>query len=379
MNLPFGDPARRDREAPVVLDAVTATATGELLTPQALATRLAPVSLVFVGESHTSPGVHEAQRRLIEALAAAGRKVRVGLEMFPYTEQPALDRWLEAGASEDELVTAAHWYKHWGYDFRFYRDIFALARARKLPLIAVNTPREVVTAVRKKGFDQLTAEEAAHIPKQIDTTSDEHRQLFLAMIGGAHTGMPESAMDGMWKAQCTWDATMAYHAVEATRAAAGDPAAVVVVLLGSGHVAFDLGAPRQARQWYAGTMATVIPTPILDDDGKPAQVRASYADYLWGLPPDPASPPYPSLGVTLTERPDVPHPVVSAVSAGSPAFSAGLLEGDRLVSADGIALPDKEAFLQVMGGKRWGDGVALIVERAGKTVAVDAALRRKTR
>jgi uncharacterized iron-regulated protein len=381
MNLPFGDPARRDREAQLILDAVTVTATGESLTPEALAERLAGVALVFVGESHTSPGVHEAQRRLIEALSAAGRKVKVGLEMFPYSEQATLDRWTESGGTEEELVRDAHWYRYWGFDFRYYRDIFALARARKLPLVGVNTAREVVTAVRKKGFENLTPEEAAQIPRKIDLDSDEHRQLFSALMGGdAHGGMPASSMTGMFRAQCTWDATMAYHAVRAlTEPSAPDPADVMVVLLGSGHVAFGLGAPRQARQWFPGPMATVIPLPIIDDDGNRTKVRASVADYIWGLPPDPPSSPYPALGVTLAERKDVPHPVIATVSAGSPAAQAGVQAEDRLVSFDGVTVPDKETFLQAMGGKRWGDGVALVLERGGQTVTVNAPLRRKTR
>jgi uncharacterized iron-regulated protein len=390
MNLPFGDPARRDREAPLVLDAITATATGELLTPQALAARLASVSLVFVGESHTSAGVHEAQRRLIEALASAGRKVQIGLEMFPYTEQGTLDRWGQGTGSEDDLVREAHWYKHWAYDFRFYREIFSLARARRLPLVAVNTAREVVTAVRKKGFDKLTPEEAAQIPRQIDTDNGEHRRLFRAFFGAGdptHGGMSDAAMEGMFRAQCTWDATMAYHAVQAltgspaatasTSQPARDPAAVMVVLLGAGHVAFGLGAPRQARQWFSGAMATVIPLPILDEDGTPTRARASYADYLWGLPPEPSSPPYPSLGVTFAERKDVPHPVIASVSAGSPAAAAGLLAEDRIVSLDGVVVADKEAFLAAMAGKRWGDGLVLVLERASKSVTVTAPLRRQ--
>jgi membrane-associated protease RseP (regulator of RpoE activity) len=187
-------------------------------------------------------------------------------------------------------------------------------------------------------------------------------------------------MDGMFRAQCTWDATMAYHAVRAlTESNPPDPADVVVVLLGSGHVAFGLGAPRQARQWFSGTMATVIPMPIIDDEGDKTKVRASVADYIWGLPPDPPSSPYPALGVTLAERKDIPHPVIATVSAGSPAAVAGLQAEDRLVSFDGVPVADKETFLQVMGGKRWGDGAALVLERGGQTVSVTAALRRKTR
>jgi membrane-associated protease RseP (regulator of RpoE activity) len=196
--------------------------------------------------------------------------------------------------------------------------------------------------------------------------------------------MSDAAMEGMFRAQCTWDATMAYHSVQAltgtpaasTPQPARDPATVMVVLLGAGHVAFGLGAPRQARQWFSGAMATVIPMPIIDEDGKPARARASYADYLWGLPPEPASPPYPALGVTLAERKEVPHPVIASVSASSPAAAAGLLAEDRIVSFDGVVMADKEAFLAAMATKRWGDGVVLVLERAGKSVTLTAPLRR---
>jgi uncharacterized iron-regulated protein len=394
MNLPFGDPARRERQAPLALDAITDTASGELITVEALAARLAPASLVFVGESHTSPDVHETQRRLIEALAASGRPVLIGLEMFPHAEQAALDRWAlgpdakDAGEgkeaqSEEDFLRSAHWYKHWGFDFRLYRDIFLLARARRLPLVGVNAPREVITAVRKKGFDKLTAEEAAHLPPpaQIDTTSEEHRRLFRAFFGegdSAHGGLPDAAMEGMFRAQCTWDATMAYHAVKALEARK-DPRAVMVVLLGSGHVAFGLGAPRQARKWFGGAIATVIPMPALGDDLKPERVRASYADYLWGLPPEALFPPYPTLGTTMADRKEVPHPVITEVGDGSPGAVAGLKPEDRVVSVDGAAVADKEAFLLAMSRKRWGDGAALVIERGGQQLSVNAALRRTTK
>jgi uncharacterized iron-regulated protein len=376
MNLPFGDPARRDRSAPLVLDAITATAAGELLTPQELAARLAPVSLVFVGESHTSADVHRAQRRLIEALVAAGRKVLVGLEMFPYTDQAALDRWVQSDESEADFVRDSRWYRAWGYDFRYYRDIFLVARAHRLPMYGVNVPREVITAVRKKGFDKLSPDEARHIPIKVDTDSDEHRRLFQAMIGGdSHGGMPGMDLEGMFRAQCTWDAVMAHFALAALEAHP-DPAAVMVVLLGSGHVAFGLGAPRQARLTTQRSLATVIPLPIIDEDGKRAQPRASYADYLWGLPPEPAVAPYPALGVSLIERKDLPHPVVTSVAERSPAAAARIAAEDRIVSIDGVDVPDKETFQRLLAGKEWGDGLAVVVERAGQRLTLNAALRR---
>ena len=112
----------------------------------------------------------------------------VGLEMFPYTEQPALDQWNGGAISEDEFLRSSHWYKHWGFDWRYYREIFLLA-PEGVQFFGVNTPREVISAVRKKGIDKLTPEEAAHLPARIDTGSDEHRRLFKAYFDdgdGAH-------------------------------------------------------------------------------------------------------------------------------------------------------------------------------------------------
>lgn len=378
-DLPLGDPARRDREAPLVLDAITATATGELLTPETLLPRLAGVRLLFVGESHTDPGAHEAQRRLIEALVSTGRTVMVGVEMFPYTSQPDLDRWNGGEWTEAQLVREGHWYRHWGFDWRLYRDIFLLA-SLGVRFHGVNTAREVISAVRKKGFAGLTPEEKAQLPARIDTASDEHRRLFQAYFGGgdATHGMSAAAFEGMFQAQCAWDATMAWHAVKALETH-GDARAIMVVLLGSGHAAFGLGAQRQAAAHTRLPTATLIPVPIAGEDGQPTRVRASYADYLWAIPPEPAESPYPAAGVSLADRKGVPHPVVTAVRAGAPAAAAGLAAEDRVVSLDGAPVADKEAFLLAMSGKRWGDGVTLVIERAGQRHTVVVPLRRSRR
>ncbi len=94
LNLPIGDPARKDREAALVLDGITDTAKGDTLTPPELAARLDGVKLLFVGESHMDIEFHEVQLRVIQELHKRGRQVLVGLEMYPVpAEQQWLDRW----------------------------------------------------------------------------------------------------------------------------------------------------------------------------------------------------------------------------------------------------------------------------------------------
>lgn len=382
LHLPLGDPERRDREVPLELDAVTDAATGELLTPAEAATRLADARLVLVGELHTSMDFHRAQLRLLEELARSGRPVLVGLEMYPYTEQEHLDRWSGGLLTEDGFVTLSRWYDAWGYPWEYYREIFLFARNHGIPLYAINAPRDVVSRVRKDGFEGLSEAERAHIPETVDLESDEHRKLFRAFFetdgddGGMHASMSDEQLEAMFAAQATWDATMAHNAVRVL-AAHGDPSAVLVVLVGSGHVAYGLGIERQAARWFDGRVASVIPIPVEDEDGlRVAAVQASYADFVWGLPPQ-GDPLFPSLGLsTAAVSDDDPRRRVIHVAEDSVAAAAGFEVGDVLLTMDGEGLSDREALQRRMAGMRWGDAAVFGVERGGDTVALRAWFRR---
>jgi uncharacterized iron-regulated protein len=379
LDLPIGDPARRDRHAPLAIDGVTDAATGDIITPREMAARLKDVRLLFVGESHTDIEFHNAQLRTIQELVRAGRKVMVGLEMFPYTEQAPLDQWNEGKLSEAEFLKAARWYKNWGYHWNYYREVFLFARDHKVPLYAVNTPREVVSAVRKKGFANLTPEEAAHIPAKIDTDNAEHYRLFKAFFTEADSmhsaGMGEEMWQGMFRAQCTWDATMGYNAAQALRKH-GDREAIMVVLIGSGHVAYGLGAERQARLWFDGKIASLIPIAVVEQEKcerKPVVVRASYADFLWGLPAS-TTPLYPSLGLST---PSGESFKVINVPKGSVAAEAGFAVGDELLTMDGQKLESQEQWKTLLSEKRWGDASEFTVQRGDTTPTLVARFRRR--
>jgi uncharacterized iron-regulated protein len=378
LNLAIGDPARRDRTAPLVLDAATDTATGQALSPDELAAKLDGVRVLFVGESHTSIEFHNVQLAVLQALARRGRPVLLGLEMFPYTEQAALDLWNSGTVDEAAFVEQSRWYRMWGYHWNYYRDIFLAARAAKIKVHAINTPREVVSAVRKKGFKDLTPEEAAHIPERIDVDDAEHMKLFRAFFEGGdgmHSTMSEEMWTAMFRAQCTWDATMGYNAVQALEKD-GRPDAIMVVLIGSGHVAYGKGAERQARLWFDGRMASLIPVPVADEKGAAPVVRASYADFLWGVAHEKHAL-YPSLGLSTPERKDGEPAKVIAVPKDSVAARAGFQVGDVLLSMDGVAIDRKETMATLMSGKRWGDTATFRVRRGEAELTLVAAFRRQ--
>ncbi len=379
LRLPIGDPARKDRDSAVVLDAITETAGGAVLTPAELPARLSGVRLLLVGEEHTAMESHRVEKRVLEELAAAGRHVSVGLEMYPYVEQPSLELWVGGKLSEKEFVAQSRWYKNWGYNWGYYRDIFLLAGEKQMPMFAVNTPREIVAAVRKKGFTGLTQEEAAHVPAKIDTDSPDHLRLFKASFGeeGFHTGMSEADWKKMFEAQCTWDATMAQNAVAAAKKSAGDEKAILVVLAGSGHVQYGLGIERQAARLFSGRIATLVPVAVRDEKSKPVRsVRASYADFVWGVARE-SDPLFAELGVSTRPAEGGKGVSVINVEKKSVAERAGIALGDIIASLDGTAVEDRETLNRLVAEKKWGDSARLALRRGGGPVNVTAYFRRE--
>jgi uncharacterized iron-regulated protein len=390
VDLAIGDPARKDRKVTVGVDRLIDTSTAAEISPADLARRFRDTRLLLIGETHTSSESHRVQRQVIEALHHAGRRVIIGLEMYPYTAQVPLDRWSRGAAdgpapmSEEAFIKESAWYLHWGYHFGYYRDIFLFARDRGVRMVGVNAPREVISAVRKKGLRNLAPEEARQLPPEIDTDDPEHLALFKAHFGaddvthgGSRSGSGSGGItDDVWKnmlaAQTAWDATMAFHAVKAWREARDDQA-IVVVLVGSGHVAYGLGIERQARRWFDREISTLLPIDI--KQGETLDVRASYANVVWGVPSEPY-PAHPSLGITpVTRSADQLQQVVS-VDRNSAAARAGVVQGDIVLAIDGQPVASREDFNRLSALKDWGDTAEMKIRRGAEELTLKLLLRR---
>ncbi|MCC6652077.1 MAG: ChaN family lipoprotein [Candidatus Eisenbacteria bacterium] len=379
-HLPIGDPARKDRTVGVVLDGITDAARGDTISVAELATRLDGVRLLFVGESHVDMEFHRVQLRVLQELQRRGRSVMIGLEMYPVTEQKWLDRWYgEKKLTEEQFLTESRWYKNWGYHWNYYRDIFLFAREHQVRMFGVNLPRGVVGTIRTKGFDSLGVEHRAMLPPRVDLDSEEHKRLFRAFFGdedALHGNMPEGMFNGMFRAQCGWDAAMGWNAVQALKKH-GDDKSIMVVLIGSGHVAYGLGAERQVKPFFDGRIASVIPYAVAEEPGgKPTtHIQASYADFAWGLPAS-TDPIYPSTGISTAEAKVGPRYKVINVAEGSPAEAAGVKLGDEIVSVDGFVVDEKEKGNRYMSTKRWGDDLTYRLMRAGQELEFTVHLRR---
>jgi len=382
LDLPIGDPARAQFQAPVVLDAITDTANGELIAPAELARRLAGTRILFIGEEHTNLEFHRVQLRVIEALRAAGREVLIGLEMFPYTQQDILDRWVRGDLAEQEFIDSSLWYENWSHHWGHYRDIFLYAQANKLAMYGINAPRELVRKVRADGFDSLSADEREHLPPAFDLSSDQHRQMFTASFSADDalhlTSLNEEQREGMYRAQVTWDGAMGWNAMRSLEQHGG-PNAIMVVLIGAGHVTYGLGSARQIRRYFKGRISSLVPVPVRDALDKPqASVRASYADFIWGVPAA-EGPGLPVLGVSLAGRIGKAPTAVIQIDERSPAAAAGVMLGDVLLSLDGVPLKSGSDLQRQTGVYGWGDSAQLLVKRGEEELTLTVAFRRPGR
>ena len=372
----IGDPARKDRKVELVLDGIVDTASDETVTPEEMAARLSDVGMLFIGETHTNIDYHRVQLRTIRALHEAGREVLIGLEMFPYTQQSSLNEWIEGDQSEQEFVEAAEWHTYWGYNWGYYREIFVYARDNGIRMFGVNTPREVVKAVRQKGFKDLTPEEAEHIPNGVLPVTDEQRTMYRSFFDPDDAlHMSDDRLDGMLRAQATWDATMGWNSLQALRKHGGEDA-IMVVLIGSGHVTYGLGSERQTAPYYDGNIASLIPVQNADPTGAPVEkVQASYANFIWGLPRADYEI-YPSLGVSLMGPIGKEPTQIIQLSAGSVADRAGFQVGDVLQSLGGEPVSSGVDLRRIVSGWRWGDVATAEILRDGKEQQISIAVRR---
>ncbi len=66
--------------------------------------------------------------------------------------------------------------------------------------------------------------------------------------------------------------------------------------------------------------------------------------------------------------------LIQGVRKGSPAETAGLRAGDRIVEFDGVAVANLEEYAALLFGAHTGQRVVIVAERDGERIAVEAIL-----
>ncbi len=193
--------------------------------------------IILVGEHHSNRSHHRAQLAVIQALAQAGAKVAIGLEMFRDDSQSALDQWVSGELEEADFERI--YYDNWTFPYDAYRMIFEYARDNQIPMIGLNVSRDITRQVSRGGFQSLSAEAKGKL-SEVACRVDEAYMNYIRKAFGAHA---HGNLNFIYfcEAQLVWDNIMAINILNYLKQ---NPDAVVVALTGTGH-AQKVAVPRQ--------------------------------------------------------------------------------------------------------------------------------------
>jgi aminopeptidase N len=305
--------------------------------------------IVYVGEQHDKFSHHRVEYEVIRRLHERGDKIAIGMEMFQRPFQKALDDYVAGVIDEREFLKKSEYFTRWGFDYALYREILLYARQYKIPVIALNVRKEIVSKVFKEGLYALTPEEKKEIPQDMDL-SDARYKARLKQFFEEHSDAESRNFDFFYQAQVLWDESMAHNLAEFMKK---NPAYQVVVVAGAGHLAYGSGIPSRAYRLNGQEYSV-----ILND----ADIERNISDFV--LFPDAIRPPEtPKLGVILKEEKGAV--AIETVAPGGAAERAGLRKGDLILAMDDEkteSTADVRIFLLY---KKPGDTVTVRVRRRG--------------
>jgi len=229
--------------------------------------------VVVIGETHDNQSHHDLQLKIIRTLYEGGAPLAVGLEMFRAESQELLDKWWRWGMPTEQFE--ALYRENWGMPWLLYRDIFLYTRQKRIPLVGLNVPRDIISKVAREGFASLTEAERKKLPPGLSCTLDEAYRSFIRRTFTEHAHASGRSFDHFCEAQMVWDAAMAIYALEYLDR---NPGSRIVILAGSVH-AWKRAIPRQIATMRPDVTVSVI-LPVQGGQAERDKITAEDADYL---------------------------------------------------------------------------------------------------
>ena len=338
---------------------------GDPISFHQLLNNLDPSLIIFAGETHDQVEHHHNQVKILHGLIERNRDVVIGMEMFERSQQPILDLWTEGKLTEEEFFKEVKWETTWGMDYNLYKGILDEAKTRRLKVLCLNIERELVRRVAQQGITGLSPEDRAKLP-EMDLSDKAHRH-YVASIYKSHQAGSAKDFENFYQAQCLWDEAMAETLFRFLQSAERREKTVLVIA-GSGHVAFDFGIPKRLYRRTPLPYKTIILKEwkkSIEDDFNLNGISSPLAHFLWITKPAPPEKKRPRIGVLLRETEHPRGIRIERVIPESPAEKAGLLARDQFLAIDGKEVTKVKEIQDALAEKGWGKDVIITIIREG--------------
>ena len=325
--------------------------------------------IVLLGELHDRADHHRWQLQTVSALAAR-RPVVLGFEMFPRRTQAVLDRWVAGELDSGTLLRESDWQGVWGFPAPLYLPLFEFARLNRAPMRALNVDRALVSRVGREGWAAVPVGAREGVSDPAPPTSAYRTMLAEAMAAhGGEAAPSDAGMQRFVEAQLTWDRALAEGLVAAARAY---PDALIVGIMGTGHLEHGYGVPHQLSALGERNVTVLLPWDV---DRDCTRLTPDLADAVFGIVPAVESADgTPHLGVILA--PGASGVRVAGVTPGSVAADAGLRRGDVILEAGGAHIATAADLRAVVDVQAPGTWLPLRIRRGGRTREIVARFPR---
>lgn len=208
-------------------------------------TKLNKKKIIYVGETHTNLNHHLNQLRIIKALYKNNQKLVVAMEMFQTPYQKYIDEYIQGKTSLYDFLKQTQYYKRWKFNYNLYKPIIDFAKDKNIKVLAINTSRDIIKEVSKKGI--LKVKDKEKLPNNIDQSSLIYKN-DIETIFNQHQQDDNTKkktpykLDYFYQSQLIWDETMTSNIVNFLDK---NKDYQMVVIVGAGHIQKHYGIPKR--------------------------------------------------------------------------------------------------------------------------------------
>ncbi len=275
-------------------------ATPETVTLKQAIDTLADYDVIFVGEAHGHMGNHRLQLQVLRDLYARDPGIALSMEQFERDVQGVVDDFLAGEIGEAVLKKEGRAWPHYAQS---YRPLVEFAKDKGLPVIAAETPTDVVRCVGQEGpgvIEKFSDEQKTWVAEELHLEEGAYKDKYMRFLSASmshgaavekegaisNPSAPSEGMERRFASQVSRDDTMAESIFFYLQK---NPGNKVVHLNGSFHSAGFLATVERLKIRMPELKIAVIHPILVDDVDVPsfAQSDLSEGTFLALLQPPP--------------------------------------------------------------------------------------------